>query len=75
MSIADQIIDAWRERCSTQHYSPEQQLTLQYEFIIGAMTALRAAGLSDAEAMPPKLVVPLVSNTNILKEVEHAELV
>jgi len=75
MSIADQIIDAWRERCSLQHYSPEQQLMLQYEFFTGAMTALSAAGLSDAESMPPKLMLPLISNTNILKETEHAELV
>ena len=63
--IYARIDEHWRGRVKHQHLKGEELLTKQAEFFTGAMAALSAVGLCDAESMPPQWVIPVMSGQPI----------
>ena len=51
----------WRGRIETQNLQGDRLREAQADFFTGAMAALVATGMPHGEAMPPRWVVPLVS--------------
>lgn len=63
--IHARIEEHWQDRVKHQHLKGKTLLTKQAEFFTGAMAALSAVGLCDAESMPPRWVISVMSDRPI----------